>query len=93
VEALEDVEMILITNEQLQELARTDAAISANAGFIKSGATIANNKRMQLQSVLTAEERYEDLARRILIFSAFPQNMIAHISYFAGDVAELENGC
>src|ERR1700757_2825597 len=57
VEALEDVDMILITSETLQELARTTPAISAMLNSLNQGATIANNKRMRAAISLTAEER------------------------------------
>ena len=78
VEALEDVDMILITNEQLRDLARTIPAISAMLDSLNRGATIANNKRMHAAISLTAEERYEDLARTYPhFFQRFPQNMIA----------------
>jgi CRP-like cAMP-binding protein len=78
VEALEEVDMILITNEQLQELAETIPAIAAMLESINRGAIIANNKRMRAAISLTAEERYEDLARMYPhFFQRFPQNMIA----------------
>jgi CRP-like cAMP-binding protein len=78
VEALEDVDMILITNEQLHDLARTVPAIAAMVESLNRGATIANNKRMHAAISLTAEERYEDLARTYPhFFQRFPQNMIA----------------
>jgi len=78
VEALEEVDMILITNEQLQELARTIPAIAAMLESINRGAAIANNKRMHAAISFSAEERYEDLARTYPhFFQRFPQNMIA----------------
>jgi len=78
VEALEDVDMILITNEQLHDLARSVPAIAAMLESLNRGATIANNKRMHAAISLTAEERYEDLARTYPhFFQRFPQNMIA----------------
>jgi CRP-like cAMP-binding protein len=78
VEALEDVDMILITNEQLQDFARTIPAISAMLDSLNRGGTIANNKRMHAAISLTAEERYEDLVRTYPhFFQRFPQNMIA----------------
>src|SRR6202012_1647758 len=55
VEALEDIDMILITNEQLQELARTTPAIAAMLDSLNRGATIANNKRTHAAISLTAE--------------------------------------
>jgi|SRR5882724_184150 len=78
VEALEEVEMILVTNEQLQELAQTIPAIAAMLESLNRGATIANNKRMHAAISFTAEERYKDLARTYPhFFQRFPQNMIA----------------
>ena len=78
VEALEDADLILITNEQLQELARTTKAVAAMLDSLNQGATIANNKRMRAAISLTAEERYEDLAKTYPHFlQRFPQNMIA----------------
>ena len=78
VEALEEVEMILVTNEQLQELAGTIPAIAAMLDSLNRGAVIANNKRMHAAISFTAEERYEDLARTYPhFFQRFPQNMIA----------------
>jgi CRP-like cAMP-binding protein len=78
VEALEDVDMILVTNEQLQELDRTTPAIAAMLDSLNKGAAIANNKRMHAAISFTAEERYADLARTYPhFFQRFPQNMIA----------------
>jgi len=78
VEALEEVDMILVTNEQLQELARTIPAISAMLDSLNKGGAIADSKRMHAAISFTAEERYEDLVRRYPhFFQRFPQNMIA----------------
>ena len=78
VEALEEVDMILITNEQLQEFGRTIPAIAAMLNSLNQGATIANNKRMRAAISLTAEERYDDLTKTYPHFlQRFPQNMIA----------------
>jgi CRP-like cAMP-binding protein len=78
VEALEEADLILITNEQLQELARTIPAIAAMLDSLNRGDTIANNKRIRAAISLTAEERYDDLARTYPHFlQRFPQNMIA----------------
>src|SRR6202000_2696968 len=46
VEALEGVDMILITNEQLQDFARTIPAIKAMVEALDRGAAIANTKRV-----------------------------------------------
>jgi CRP-like cAMP-binding protein len=78
VEALEEVEMILITNEQLQELVQTMPAIAAMLDSLNRGTAIACNKRVHAAISLTAQERYEDLARMYpLFFQRFSQNMIA----------------
>src|SRR5882757_863044 len=78
VEALGEVDMILITNEQLQEFIRTIPAIAAMLNSLNQGATIANNKRMRAAISLTAEERYDDLTKTYPHFlQRFPQNMIA----------------
>ena len=78
VEALEDTELILTTNEQLHEFARTIPAIAAMLESLNQGGTIANNKRMRAAISLTAEDRYEDLAKTYPHFlQRFPQNMIA----------------
>jgi CRP-like cAMP-binding protein len=78
VEALEEVEMILVTNEQLQELTQIMPAIAAMLDSLNRGSVIANNKRMHAAISFTAEERYEDLVRTYPhFFQRFPQNMIA----------------
>ena len=78
VEALEEVEMILITNEQLQEFVQTMPAITAMLDSLNRGSAIACNKRVHAAISLTAQERYEDLARMYpLFFQRFSQNMIA----------------
>ena len=78
VEALEDVDMILVTNEQLQEFSCTIPAIAGMLESLNRGGTIANNKRMHAAISFTAEERYEDLVRTYPhFFQRFPQNMIA----------------
>jgi CRP-like cAMP-binding protein len=78
VEALEEVDMLLVTNEQLQELERSIPAIGAMLNSLNRGSTIANNKRMHAAISFTAEERYEDLVRTYPHFlQRFPQNMIA----------------
>src|SRR5258708_468226 len=78
VEALEEVDMILITNEQLQEFIRTIPAIRAMVEALDRGAAVANTKRMHAAISFNAEERYEDLLRTYPHFlQRFPQNMIA----------------
>ena len=78
VEALEEVDMILITNEQLQEFTRTIPAIKAMVEALDRGAAVANTKRMHAAISFNAEERYAELARTYPHFiQRFPQNMIA----------------
>jgi CRP-like cAMP-binding protein len=78
VEALEEVEMILVTNEQLQQLARTIPAIKGMVESLDRGAAVANTKRMHAAISFNAEERYEELVRTYPHFiQRFPQNMIA----------------
>ncbi|WP_259065787.1 Crp/Fnr family transcriptional regulator [Mucilaginibacter sp. X4EP1] len=78
VEALEDTEMLLITSEQLNDMVRSIRAIAEMLESLGRGAAIANNKRMHAAISLTAEERYEDLAKTYpYFFNRFPQNMIA----------------
>jgi CRP-like cAMP-binding protein len=78
VEALENVDIILITSEQLLELAGIIPAISAMLDALSRGGAIASNKRLRAAISFTAEERYEDLARTYPhFFQRFPQNMIA----------------
>jgi CRP-like cAMP-binding protein len=78
VEALEEVDMILITNEQFQEFTRTIPAIKAMVEALDRGAAVANTKRMHAAISFNAEERYVELARTYPHFlQRFPQNMIA----------------
>ncbi len=78
VEALEEVDMILITNEQLQEFTRTIPAIKAMVEALDRGAAVASTKRMHAAISFNAEERYEELAKTYPHFlQRFPQNMIA----------------
>jgi CRP-like cAMP-binding protein len=78
VEALEECNMILITNEQLQAFIRTIPAIKAMVEALDRNAAVANAKRMHAAISFNAEERYEDLAQTYPHFlQRFPQNMIA----------------
>jgi len=78
VEALEEVDMILITNEQLQEFIRTMPAIKAMVESLDRGAALADTKRVHAAISCNAEERYEELAQTYPHFlQRFPQNMIA----------------
>jgi CRP-like cAMP-binding protein len=78
VEALEAVDMILISNEQLQEFIGTIPAVKAMVEALDRGGAVANAKRMYAAISLSAEERYEDLAKTYPHFlERFPQNMIS----------------
>lgn len=78
IEALEAVDMILITNEQLQEFTRTMPAMKAMVEALDRAAAVANTKRMHAAISFNAEERYEDLVKTYPHFlQRFPQNMIA----------------
>jgi CRP-like cAMP-binding protein len=78
VEALEESDMILITNDQLQEFTRTIPAVRAMVEALDRGAAVADTKRMHSVISLNAEERYEDLVKTYPHFlQRFPQNMIA----------------
>jgi hypothetical protein len=90
VEALEELDMILVTNEQLQSLERTIPEIAAMLDSLNKGAVIANNKRMHAAISFTAEERYEDLARTHPHFfsTVSPKHDCIVSRYFAGDVKQ-----
>jgi CRP-like cAMP-binding protein len=78
VEALEESDLILITNEQLQEFTRMIPAIKAMVEALDRGAAVANTKRMHAAISFNAEDRYADLAKTYPHFlQRFPQNMIA----------------
>jgi CRP-like cAMP-binding protein len=78
VEALEDLEILLITNELLQNLVQNIPAVSAMMDSLNRQGTIATQKRMQASISLTAEERYEDLIKTYPMFAQrFTLNMIA----------------
>ena len=67
-----------ILSSEASTLSSAIPAIAAMLDSLNRGATIANNKRMHAAISLTAEERYEDLARTYPhFFQRFPQNMIA----------------
>jgi len=78
IEALEDTELLLVTYEQIQEMITSIPALDATIRAMDKQNVIANAKRMHAAISLTAEERYEELAKAYPIFlQRFPQNMIA----------------
>jgi CRP-like cAMP-binding protein len=86
VEAVEDVDMLMVTNAQLEHFIHTMPAIAAMVDAINRQAGIANNKRIQASISLTAEERYADLSRTYPEFlQRFPQGMIASYLGVSGE--------
>jgi CRP-like cAMP-binding protein len=78
IEALEDLEILQVTNAQVEEFFTPIPAFAAMGEVIKQNNAIANQKRMQAAISYTAEERYEDLISNYPHFiQRFPQNMIA----------------
>jgi CRP-like cAMP-binding protein len=78
IEALEDLEVLQVTNAQVEEFFAPIPAFTAMQEIIKQNYAIANQKRVQAAISYTAEERYEDLINNYPHFlRRFPQNMIA----------------
>lgn len=78
VDAVEDVDLILITNDQLRDFSRQVPAIAEMLESLNREVNIANNKRMHAAIRFTADERYEELARTHPQFvQRFPKAMIA----------------
>jgi CRP-like cAMP-binding protein len=78
IEALEDLELLQITNAQVEEFFAPIPAFAAMQEVIKQNYAIANQNRLQAAISYTAEERYDDLVSNYPHFlRRFPQNMIA----------------
>ncbi|GAB4043803.1 Crp/Fnr family transcriptional regulator [Spirosoma litoris] len=78
IDMTEDSNVLLVTNEGLQELLNVVPAIDRMIREIDRKGTIATQKRLQSSISLDAEERYELLARTYPEFiRRFPQSMIA----------------
>lgn len=78
IEALEDLEVLQVTNAQVEEFFTPIPAFTAMQEVIKQNYAIANQNRVQAAISYTAEERYEDLISNYPHFlKRFPQNMIA----------------
>jgi CRP-like cAMP-binding protein len=78
IEALEEMELLLITNAEVEAYFMSIPAFSAMMEVIKQNNAIANQTRMQAAISYTAEERYAELVRDYPHFlQRFPQNMIA----------------
>jgi CRP-like cAMP-binding protein len=86
IEAVEDVDMLMITNEQYEHLTRTIPAVAAMLDANNRQSAIANNKRIIASISLTAEERYEDLSKTYPEFlRRFSQGMIASYLGVSGE--------
>ncbi|MBS7564081.1 Crp/Fnr family transcriptional regulator [Mucilaginibacter sp. Bleaf8] len=78
IEVLEDTELLLVTNEQMQQLMDRIPAVAAMVKAMDERGAIATQQRMHAAISLTAEERYENLAKTYPMFlQRFPQNVIA----------------
>ena len=78
IEALEDLEILQVTNAQVEEFFMSIPAFTAMQEVIKQNYAIANQNRVHAAISYTAEERYEDLINNYPHFlQRFPQNMIA----------------
>jgi hypothetical protein len=75
---LEDLELLQVTNAQVEEFFVNIPAFTAMQEVIKQNYAIANQNRLQAAISYTAEERYDDLVINYPHFlQRFPQNMIA----------------
>ncbi|MFC0515529.1 Crp/Fnr family transcriptional regulator [Mucilaginibacter angelicae] len=86
VEAVENVNMLMVSNAQLDHLIHTIPAIAAMMNVIYPEAVITINKRILAAISLTAEERYDDLCKTNPEFlHRFPQGMIASYLGVSGE--------
>lgn len=78
IEMTEDADVLLVTHEQIQELAKAVPAVDQMIKEIDKKGTIATQKRIHSAISLSAEERYDALSKSYPEFlKRFPQNMIA----------------
>ena len=78
VDAVEDTDLLLITNAQLQDLITRSPAIDRMTRILDERSQIASQKRIHASISYTAEERYLELQKTNPAFlQRFPQNMIA----------------
>jgi CRP-like cAMP-binding protein len=78
IQAIEDLEVLQVTNAQVEEFFKPIPAFSAMMEVIKQNNAIANQNRMQAVIRYTAEERFSDFVNNYPHFlQRFPQNMIA----------------
>ena len=78
IEALEDMDILQITNAVVEEFIKPIPAFSAMQNVLSQNNTIAAQKRMQSSISQTGEERFEELASDYPHFlQRFPQTLIA----------------
>lgn len=78
IEALEELEILQVTNAQVEKFFSPIPAFVAMGEVIKQNNAIANQKRMQAAISYSAEERFDELILNYPHFlKRFPQNMIA----------------
>jgi CRP-like cAMP-binding protein len=78
IDALEDCELLLVTNAQTQDLIRTVPAFAAMVREMDQRHSIATQKRLYASLGHSAEERYEELIKEHPDYlQRFPQHMIA----------------
>lgn len=78
IQAIEDLEVLQVTNAEVEEFFKPILAFSAMMEVIKQNNAIANQNRMQAVIRYTAEERFSDFVNNYPHFlQRFPQNMIA----------------
>jgi CRP-like cAMP-binding protein len=78
IDAVEDTDLLMITNASLQELRAHSPSFTKLGQLLDERSYIAAQKRIHASISLTAEERYLDLLKSNPDFlQRFPQNMIA----------------
>ncbi|WP_345953865.1 Crp/Fnr family transcriptional regulator [Mucilaginibacter sp. PAMB04168] len=78
IDAVEDSDLLLVTNPQIQELQAKVPAVAAMVRMLDQRSNIATQNRIHAAISLTAEERYQHLQDTYPGFlQRFPQNMIA----------------
>lgn len=78
VEVLEDTNLLMVTKDSIQELASIIPAVDKMVKFVDQRSVIATLQRVHALISLTAEERYDALAKSYPDFlQRFPQGMIA----------------
>jgi CRP-like cAMP-binding protein len=78
IEALEDMEVLQITNAVVEEFIKPIPAFTAMQNVLSQNNTIAAQKRMQSSISQTGEERFQEFVQEYPHFlQRFPQNLIA----------------